>query len=368
MKVLQVIDKSFLGGGQAALRNIVEGMRGTDVTHHVACRAPGPLVDAVRALGAPFHAVPFDKRFRPGPARALARLVRAERIDLVHAHGLVAAFYATLARELFGPRLPLLYHQHGFHHANYGRATVGLRKWTERHVCRRADRVIPVSRADLEALRAGGYAEVDRLRLVHYGVPEPDAPPEAVEAARKAARLEPGRPVVGLLGRLHPQKGVHVFLEAIHRLRRSRPEVQWVIVGGGEIEEELHERARALGLGSELRWMGPRPGPPFLRAFDVVVLSSLWEGLPLVLLEAMACGRPIVTSDVPGCLDAVGPDQAEITPRGDAAALAAAVGGLLDDPPRAARLGAAARVRYEEAFSQEAMVRTLRALYEEVAP
>lgn len=366
MRVLQVIDKSFLGGGQTVVRNILEGFRGTGVEALLACRDGGPLVEAARDLGTKVHTIPFDKRFRPGPARTVANLVRTEAIDLMHAHGLVAATYCSMARALFGARAPLFYHQHGFHHHNYGSLTIGLRRAAEKAICRRADRSIPVSSADLALLLSRDYAPRERLELVYYGIPEPRATVQEIEGAQQAARLEPGRPVVGIVARLHVQKGIDVFLRAAALVRVARPEVQFVVVGEGKLETEFRELGRGLGLEEAVRWMGGRPSAPFMSLFSVAVISSRWEGLPLVLLEYMARSLPIVTTTTEGCLDAVGEKEAALVPLDDPRAMADAVLALLADPAHARRLGASARARFTGRFDLATMTRRLEALYQEV--
>lgn len=369
MKVLHVIDKSFVGGGQRVVAHLLSASRDSGEAPELACRAGGPLVDQARALGVPVHLIPFDKRFRPGPAREVARLVERRGVDVVHAHGLVATTYCTLARSLFGTRAPLIYHQHGFHHHNYGRATVGLRKAAERAVSWRADRIVTASRQDADRVEAWRYAPRERILTIPYGIPEPAPTAEQVAAARAAAGLPEhgGGPVVGCIARLHPQKGIDVLLRGAVRLLERVPEATLVIVGTGEIEAELHASAAALGLGDRVRWAGVQPSIPFLRLFDVAVISSNWEGLPIILLEYMAAGRPIVTTDADGCIEAVGPAEASIVPRGDAAALADAIEHLLRDPARAQALGAAARARYVEQFTLTAMQQRFTTVYRELA-
>src|SRR5262249_12933252 len=155
-------DKSFVGGGQVNVRNLTAGLTALGHEVDVVCRDGGPFVDWVRALGVPVHPVPFDKRFRPGPARAVARLAHTQRTALLHSHGLVATFYCVLARLFFGLRAPVVYSQHGFHHGTYGSATQWLRKASERWACRRVSRVVASSGEDRDALVSGGYAPADR--------------------------------------------------------------------------------------------------------------------------------------------------------------------------------------------------------------
>lgn len=366
MKALQVIDKSFLGGGQTVVRYLIESFRGSAIEPILACRDGGPLVEVVRALGAPVVPIPFDKRFRPGPARALAALARERGADVIHSHGLVATFYCVLARRLFGLRAPILYHQHGFHHHNYGGLSRGMRIATEKWVCRQVDRVIACSRVDYAQLLEGGYTNEASLQLLYYGIPDPHPSEEEIREAAAIAGVQPSQPVVGLVARLHPQKGVDVFLRAAARVKRHRSDAAFVIVGGGELENELRQLGADLGLNGELHWTGSRPSAPFVPLFTLNVLSSRWEGLPFTLLEAMACARAIVTTDVPGCLDAVGPEEATIVPRDDPEALAAAIVDLLDHPEKARKKAEAARRRYESAFTLSEMVRRVEKLYVEV--
>jgi glycosyltransferase involved in cell wall biosynthesis len=361
MRILHVIDKSELGGGQTAVRHLLESLARIGNENHLCCRAGGPLQDAARALGTPVHSVAFDKRFRPGPARAVARIARENRVDLVHAHGLVAAFYCVLARRFFRLTRPILYHQHGFHHHNYGPLTVGARKSLERLVCRSVDRVIAVSQQDQEDLVKGAYAPPHRIEMLHYGIPEATSNESEIEDARIGTSLN-GSPCVGLVGRLHPQKGIDVLLRAAPAIRAAIPDVRFVIVGSGPLESELHALADELGLRDPVVWVGGRAAAPFLPLFHVAVISSHWEGMPLTLLEYMAAGRAIVTTDLPGCTEAVG-STASIVPRNDPAALAESVVRLLQDREHAAQHQRAARERFLAEFSLERMGQRFNSLY-----
>jgi glycosyltransferase involved in cell wall biosynthesis len=364
MRVLHVIDKSELGGGQTAVRHLLESLASTGCETQLCCRGGGPLETAALELGTPVHSVPFDKRFRPGPARAVAKIARSERMDLVHAHGLVAAFYCVLARQFFGLSVPVLYHQHGFHHHNYGSRTVGLRKRAERWVCRKVDRVIPVSQADEAELASGDYAPREHLKMLHYGIPEPRSSEADLEAARLRAEID-GRPCVGLVGRLHPQKGIDILIHAADRVRQTVPDVRFVIVGDGPLEAELHALTTKLGLDDHVVWAGGRPAAPFLPLFDVAVISSHWEGMPLTLLEYMAAGRAIITTDLPGCTEASA-GAAVVVPRNDPDALAAKLIHLLRNPEEATHYRLAARDRFLVEFSLERMAERFTSLYKEV--
>lgn len=371
VRVLHVIDTSNLGGGQTAVRHLLEGFRETGIETELACRGGGPLIDAAAAIGVRTHTVDFDKRYLPGAAARVARIVRESRIGLVHSHGLLATYYSQLARSVFGARVPLVYHQHGFHHHNHGRLTRRARIAAERWLAHRADRTLAVSSSDYDRLIAEHYAPASRVRLVHYGLPDRAAATDAVNDAGEVIAAR-GRKVIGLVGRLHPQKGVDTFLRAAATVKKHlgtqlKAPVMFAIVGVGDLETELRATGASLGLNGELRWVtNGMAGAAAMPHFDVAVLSSRWEGLPLVLLEYMAARRPIVATDVAGCLDAVGPEEAEIVPTDSVADMAAAMLRLLDDPDRAARKAAAGRARFQQAFTLNVMVDRVRAVYDEV--
>ncbi len=366
MRVLHVIDKSFVGGGQVNVRNLLEGLQGLGIDLHLACRDGGPLVDWVRSLGIPVHPVAFDKRFRPGPAWAVARIARREGVDLIHAHGLVAASYCVLARTFFGLAAPLLYHQHGFHHRNYGSITVGPRKRAERWVCRRVDRVIASSESDRRALVTEGYAPPERVPLLHNGIPEPIPTAEELARTRAAIPFAPDVPVVGIIARLHVQKGIDTFLSAAARVAERVPDARFAVVGTGELEDEMRALATELGLDGVLVFTGTLPSRACYPLFRVAVLSSRWEGLPITLLEYMAARLPIAITAVEGCLEAVGPDEAELVPPDDPGALADAIVRLLRDPGLARKRADAARRRFESAFTLPVIGAQYLGLYQEV--
>ncbi len=366
MRVLHVIDKSFIGGGQVNVRNLLDGLSGLGIELHLACREGGPLVGWVRELGIPVHPVAFDKNFRPGPARAVARIARTQGIDLVHGHGLVATFYCVLARTFFGLRAPLLYHQHGFHHRNYGAATVGLRKRAERWVCQRVECVIASSREDRETLVTNGYAASERISLLHNGIPEPIPTLDESARARAAIPFVGKASIVGIVSRLHVQKGIDTFLRAAGRVQAVAPDTRFVVVGSGEIEAEMRALASGLGLDDVLVFTGSLASRACHPLFDVAVMSSRWEGLPITLLEYMAARRPIAITAVGGCIEAVGPEEAELVAMDDPEALADAILRLLRDPDLARKRAEAARRRYEAAFTLPVIAAQYRDLYREV--
>jgi glycosyltransferase involved in cell wall biosynthesis len=223
-----------------------------------------------------------------------------------------------------------------------------------------------------DALRLEGEQRGMRCRWVllqngvdteHFRLPPADA------QARAALGLDPRQPVVGTIGRLEDRKGHDQLLRAAGEMLAGangrRP--QLVIVGDGPLRESLAGQARTLGVADSVRFEGTVADVrPVLAAMDVFVLPSRAEGMSNALMEAMAAGRPVVATAVGGNTEVVTDGETGLlVPPGNPAAIARAVDGLLGDPERASRLGAAARQFVTHHFGARARVAELERLYEE---
>ncbi|MEX5721405.1 glycosyltransferase [Geodermatophilus maliterrae] len=218
--------------------------------------------------------------------------------------------------------------------------------------------------AAVVGVSSGAAREVEQLlglgegtvRVVHNGVPEPEE--------RRAVPAPPGRVVVGAVGRLHEQKGFDVLLRAVAGL----PEVHVVVVGDGQERAGLERLAADLGLHGRVSWLGwSDHASGYVRSFDVLAVPSRYEGLPLVVLEAMLGRVPLVVTPVGGIPDAVRDGESGlVVPVDDVAALRSALARLAADPGLGHRLAAAAEVEARRRFTAEAMARSYEALYDEV--
>jgi glycosyltransferase involved in cell wall biosynthesis len=321
----------------------------------------------------------------------LRRALRAAPPGVVHAHGLRAGALTVLA--LAGapgarrrrPAIVVTVHNAPPHGAG---AAVPVYRILERMVARGADLVLCVS-PDLERrMLAAGARRVGRavvpapdmpaseqpdVRADEQPAPDTPADGQAVPAvpAAPATQVSPGAlpagaPVVFAAGRLAPQKGFGVLLEAAARWRDLEPAPLLVIAGDGPLAGELRARAAALGVRAE--FPGRRDDiPALLASAAVFVLPSLWEGQPLVLQEALRAGVPVVATHTGGIPDMTGDDAALLVPPGDAARLADAVRSVLRDPALGTRLRAAARERGAALPSEDDAVAAVLACYADVA-
>jgi len=369
IKVLEMIDRPFLGGGQTVLLSIARGLDRSAFAVAACSRAGGPLVDELRKAAIPHFAVPIGKTSGPRTVRAVAGILVRQAIDILHTHGGVAGLYGRWAARRAGT--PVVIHTvHGIHYLHYRnpvfrRALIGL----ERRLARTTDAVVFVSEADLVRARALRLAPDDRLRLIRNGVDTLSAPaPWRIEALRKELGIEPGETVVGAVSRLHRQKGVGFLVEAAGHVRERLPNARFIVVGGGPLEVPLRRMIRERGLGRAFRLLGERSDANELAAlFDVFALPSLWEGLPLALIEAAGLAKPIVASDIDGVREVLRDGTTGLlVPAGDSAALAGAIQRVLEDRALGRKLGERARAEIPRAFSRPRMIAETQALYTEL--
>jgi glycosyltransferase involved in cell wall biosynthesis len=340
------------------------------VTRPVPGRAPREEEDGVTV-----HRVGLA---RGGPAATLAYVSLATRavaslgrgVDVLHAHQLLSpATAALLASGLC--RLPLVVTAHasgavGDVASLARQGPLGMARLLA--LRRRADAFVAVASPIVEELLAAGVPE-ERVHAIPNGVDTRHHVP-VDDAERRRARRALGLPPVPTVvyaGRLAPEKGVDILVDAWADARRRGSLATLALVGDGPERAALERRARDHGILGAVRFAGSAEDvAPWLRAADAFVLPSRTEGLSLALLEAMATGLPVIATDVGGTPAAAG-GTAVLVPPADPATLGAALSALLEEPGRAAALGAAARRRVLEEYGILQVARRHLALYREVA-
>jgi glycosyltransferase involved in cell wall biosynthesis len=291
----------------------------------------------------------------------LARYLRRERVDVVHSHKFGSNVWGTLTGRLAGVPV-VLAHEHTWSYEGEP-----LRRLLDRElIARGADRFIAVSREDRRRMTSVERIDPSRTMFIPNGV-NALAPPNGRDV-RAELGIAPGVPVIGTVCVMRPQKALHVLLRAVADLLPRRPALQVLIAGSGPERDSLERLAGELRVADSVRFLGPRADVPnVLRALDVAVSSSDFEGSPLAVMEYMDAARPIVATSVGGVPDLIEPgEHGLLVPRGDHAALARAVDELLDDPERRRSMGERARERRVSEFSVEVLVHRLEDLYVEL--
>jgi glycosyltransferase involved in cell wall biosynthesis len=318
--------------------------------------ASGDLLDQARARGV--RTQPWDLT-----ASGLQQILGDHAVSLVHAHAgigwegrteVLAARGAGL-RVVRTEHLPYLLTDEEQQNA-YGELTHSI------------DRIICVSGAAFESYRAAGVP-ARKLRLVRNGIKAPE-PGRVAAETRAGLGIEPGRPLLLTVARLTEQKGHRDLLAAAGEVHAHEPEAVFVLAGDGPLREELGALARRLGLEDSVLFLGQRSDvPDLLAAADAFVLPSLFEGLSLVVLEAMALGLPVVATRVCGNAEAIRDGvTGRLVPPGEPAALSAALLELLADAGQAGHWGSAGAACFQKEFAAERMVQETLAVYRELIP
>lgn len=364
MKVAHLIHGLGLGGAQQVIRFLVAA-RSPGFEHFVYSCHGGVFAEPIAAAGATVRIVPRHlPKLDPLWVLALARQMRRDGIEVVHGHLFGDSLHGYFACRLRG-LLPMVMTLH-----NSADARTGLQLRGYRYLL--GARTLPVACAEFvrQSFVATHGAVAERLLTIANGIPDRLAPGSR-PAGRAALGAELGLPPDALwlatLGRLAEQKGYDLLFEALARLPAATPDWRLVLLGDGPLRAALEARAAALGLAGKVRFAGFRDdAAALLPAFDGVVFSSHFEGLPIALLEAMAAGKPVVSTTVGGIPAALDDEtEALLAPPRDPARLAGQLGRLLGDPSLRERLGAAARARYQREFHAEAMARRYEAVYRE---
>lgn len=274
----------------------------------------------------------------------LARLIRSGNFDVVHTHMPQPAVAARLSARA---RTPLLHTEHNVW-PRYRRITSLANALTYG----RNQAVIAVSDGVARSIRRPSWMRVGALppvEVIVHGVDTAavQSGPGARIAARTLLRLPAGAPVIGTVGNFTPKKGQDILLHAVARIRDTHPDVRLVMVGSGPRERHLRDLVGQLGLGANVIFAGSRDDvPAILAGFDVFALSSLYEGLSIALLEAMAAGIPCVATRVGGVPEILqdGHEGRLVSPS-DATALADAILAVLADPEARAGMGEAGQAQ-----------------------
>jgi glycosyltransferase involved in cell wall biosynthesis len=386
LKVMQIVLDLNIGGAQEVVRTLVEYLALDDCTPVVCTFKDGPLRQDIERLGIKVEVLP-PRRYSIVALplfifdmiriwRSLAKLVKKHNVDVIQTH---------LLRSLDFLVLLLFYTTHlrlalwTFHSANFELISEYLpkykwllipKKYSHRFLYRLASRLVSgfiaisdeVGKVMVEAI---GPID-DKITVICNGV---DTRRYRQAVGRMLVRsqlgLEANARLIAMVGTLKEVKGHRYMIEAMASLVPQYPDLQVLFIGDGELREELQAQVANLSLDEHIHFLGNRHDvPDLLAASDIFALPSLWEGLSMALLEAMASGLPIVASEVSGTVQAIIPNETGLlVPPGDVQKLTEAIRQLLSDPTHAQAMGAAARRRVEAEFSAQKQAEEHLALY-----
>lgn len=355
------------GGGEKHVADLLEHLPRAGFDVALLCPDGGDLGDLARGLGTPVCNVPIDSGFSAARVQAVRTAIVAADPDVVHAHGSRAAAFARLADPR--ARRRVVYTVHGIHVDKPGSATRRIALTSvERLLRARTARFVSVCASDATRGARLGILTADRTTTIHNGIELPrEAPPRGRFRAELGAG--PDVPLVLSAGRLEEPKDQSTLLRAWRVVSASHPDALLVIVGSGSLESRLRQEIAVHEAPCSIRLVGPRA--TLAEAYadaDVFALSSRWEGLPYVLLEAMASCLPVASTNVDGIPEAVVNEVSGLlVPPQKPTALGNAIERLVADPALRRRMGTAGRERVTMGFTLERMIKRLAGVYRELA-
>ena len=368
LRILQLLVSTDLGGGPAQVAELVSRLPGDEFAVTVAGPARGTHGSSLPKGGGRFVGVATD-RLGGRPLLETLRLIRQERVEIVHSHGKGAGFYGRLAARRAG--VSSIHTFHGIHYADYpaglGRAYLAL----ERGLARITSAIVHVSESQAREAAGLGLAPPGKSHVIVNGIDADRVAAAAMTrtAARQALGLPPDAFVLGTVARFDPVKALDALLLAFAGAAANAPGARLVLVGDGPEAARLRALAGTLGIEARVSLPGfITEAARVLPALDLYVSASRKEGLPLAILEAMACRLPVVATRVPGHVDVV---EEGVTGRlvapGDHEALVARLRAAMAEPALLAAMGQAGQRRVAERFGASRMAAETAELYRVVA-
>ncbi len=371
-RVVHVAESAGWAGGETYLLQLAQTLDRTRFELVVVAPEQGVLVSRLERLGIETAVVALGDRLgSPRPLRDLVGRLRTWRPQIVQSHGARTNVYCRLACRIAG----VARHVSTVHNSLYdypvSRARRAAYVLADRATARLSAVIVCVAQSLARDLIERSRLPAGRIRVIPNGVDLARFDPAAVDGHRLRVALGLGEgPVVGVIGRMTPQKSHADFIVAFDLVRRRIPHARALVVGDGPLRDEIETAARAHGVSGACVFAGARDDvPECLAAMSVVALSSHSEGFPFTVLEALAMARPLAATAVNGVTEIVesGQDGLLVPPRRPDL-LADALASLLDDPVRAAALGRAGRKAVESRYSLARMIDHLTGLYAELDP
>ena len=366
-RVVLLTDADVFAGTERHMLDLARGLSALGVAVTLACPSPAALEDAARREHLPTLTIAKRGLVDWDAARLLARRLKSGETDIVHAHNGRTALAAALAVRLAGRgRCVMTQHFLTPNHATQRGPKAVLSNAAHHWVVGQMSRILAISEAVREAMLARYEAPDRKITVVPNGITAPDAGNAA--ETRQQLGISTDTPLLVCAARLEREKDIASLVSAVKIVQKSVPLVRCLIAGEGAQRSALDAQIGALGLEDSVTLLGFRTdAPALMAAADVFVLPSLAEPFGLVLLEAMALGRPVVATRAGGPVEiVVDGETGFLVPPSSPDALAGTLRTLLSDPALARRMGENGQARYEAQFTAAKMSQAILAVYQAV--
>jgi glycosyltransferase involved in cell wall biosynthesis len=372
--ILYVIENIEFGGGERVFSQIIRGLDKERFGVFVASNPGGIFEKKLTEVGIKINPVRMTNRYNLGIISRLKKIIKTKDVQIVHSQGGRADFFARIAARI--ANVPIIISSMAMLVEGYdvSRSRKGLYvlidRWTERWV----NKFTVLSEAMRRSLIERHKIPPENIVKIYNGIEIEEYNPDLKEVKNKklegkrALGLKNDVPVIGAIGRLVWQKGFEYLIRAAPEVLKKCPEARFLIVGEGPLKNKLILTGEKLNVADRITFTGFRSDiKEILASIDVLAMPSLLEGLPMVLLEAMAMAKPIVATRIDGITEVLENSKTGLlVPAKNSHALAEAIVGILDDKAKANFFGQNAREAAKEKFSVKKMVEQIELAYEKL--
>lgn len=305
IKILHTIRQGQIGGGETHVLDLVQQLNPRLYESTVLCFTDGEMIERLRQLNISSKVIYTETPFDIRVFAKVIRFMRSGDFDIIHAHGTRACSNSMLAAIYLN--IPVIYTVHGWSfHNNQSRLLRGIRQWIERRLVRNVSKTILVSKSNQKD-------GIDKLKLtnsevIYNGVSLKRFHPlqKGSSLPKKSLNLPENKLIVGFIARLTIQKDPFTFIKAAKKVIEQGVNAHFLIVGDGELMTQCKELANLTGMQTHISFVGFRSDiPEILNLLDIYCLPSLWEGLPIGVLEAMASKTAVVATPVDGTVELI---------------------------------------------------------------
>jgi glycosyltransferase involved in cell wall biosynthesis len=366
IKVLECIRQGQVGGGESHLLSLIEHMDRSCFEPVVLSFTDGPMVDRLKAMGLESHVIYTEKPFDVGKWGRVKKLLKEQRVDLVHAHGTRAnSNVLWAARSL---KIPVVYTVHGWSfHRDQHPLVRNIRIFGEKYLTSRSDVNVSVSASNKQS----GKDHIPNFEsiVINNGIDRRKfSPSNTFRNVREELGIPGEALLVLFIARLTVQKQPLTMIRAFQRCLAQQPDLRLLMVGDGDQRQEAVQLAESLGISDRVIFQRFRQDvPDLLAAADIFVLPSLWEGLPIGLLEAMSMGKAVIATNVDGTKEIIRHgENGLLAEPGSIDALSAAILELTGEGTLRKKLQDKALETIQERFNAGHMTRKIENVYKNI--
>jgi glycosyltransferase involved in cell wall biosynthesis len=371
-KILFIIDNLEFGGGERGFLQIIKALNKKRFEVYVGCMPGNEFSEKLDLLGVPLLPLRMKSKYNTFTVVKLAYLIKTKKIDLIHTQGARADFFARIAIKFTHSPFLISTIQMPVDGFNVGIYRKKLYQFFDRFLERYVDRYIVVSDSLKDFLIKTRKIPSNKIAKIYNGIEtelyNPNLQIENNTKLKKLLNIVDGTYTVCAIGRLCWQKGFEYFLKSIPKILRNNDNVKFLVVGSGPLEEQLKSLAQRLKIEDRVIFTGFIDDiRSILKIIDLLVVPSILEGFPMIILEAMAMAKPIIATNIEGITEQIEDSVTGYLVRpGNHEEISEAVMNLINEQEKGNKLGKNAREFVIEKFTIENMVKKVEEVYEEL--